>query len=1423
MLRLRRVVAVSGSVVLVASSLVFGVSAGAAVTKTSHAVSVANESESTAHGGNSRDGWYPQAKLLTPSNVASSSFGQLFNVPITGQVYAQPLMDGSNVIVATEQNWVYAINQITGAKTWSVQVGSDVGAQPFNDVSPTVTSLQGWNCSDLTPYVGITSTPVVDPSTGTIYVVAMEQMPDGTLGYYMHALDGATGAEHPNFPVKIQGAAQNNPSAVFDAYNQLQRPALTLTNGVIYVGFSGHCDQAPYQGYVAGVSTVGSLRALWTDVSATNNFGGIWQAGGGFAVDKAGQLLIAVGNGATGTSPAGSIAGSTPPQALGESSVRLVAQGDGSLKATDFFTPYNSAALDTDDLDYGSGSPVILPNQFTTKSYPNLIVQTGKEGYVYLLNANHLGGVGQGPGGSDASVSQLGGYGGAWATPAVWPGNGGYIYIPTATGGTHSLGNAEEGDLNVFSVSKPSGIGVAPQLSLSAVGPTAMGFGSSTPVVTSNGTQNGSAVLWVVRTTDASGVNAQLQAYDAVPTAGSGSNPGTLRLINQWPIGTAMKFTPPGVANNRLYVPTKDGHLIAFGMNASNALGGVGASFGNTAIGKSASVTLSFTATKALSLSSADGTCAVCTKTSQFSIVSTSPAPVGGVINLAAKAKLTVTVSFAPVGLSGVRTDVLRLITSLGEIDYPLSGVAQAATAWVESSTNGLNLTGYIVGQKNPVSAQVRITNFGALPAKVASITTSLKPFVVSGPLKAGSVLAPGASYVESISFSSSTPGFYRKTFSVVTNTPAPYATLSIDLSAVASLAAKLNLDTPSVNFGAVVSGTPGLASATFSNTGGSTFTLNSVRLSDPAFHFLQPLSAGVGVVPGASVTLQILYTPTTNGPANSSLVISPAGMASGSITLLGYGIGVGYTVPWVDSKPWKYAGSASASGSDVTLTPNTEFQAGSTYWPIPLSSGSLTANFSAAATDGEGGDGIALVLADATTLPEGTLAPLGGSGSLVGYGGVGGVAIVIGEDQSSGAPSGSWVGVAQGTTSDGNNLNLLATAALDVSTQDTSNVYTVSFDSGTVTIWVNGLLVLTTALNLPSSYLVGFSAGTGLFTNTHTVSNASITVGGTQGAGSLSLDSNPLNVTANGSIKVGANIVTSETVTNDSGSVEELDPATVSGDGSFRVLSSSPVILSPGASQVEQIVFQPIASGTHNATLNLPINGGSSTQSVALSGVASGVGFSIGAFSSSNYSANGSATWVSGGVQLTGAVNFQAGSCISRTALGSTAVTASFDLSVTNPGVNYAGADGTALFFTPSTTASSAVGGNGGSYGFGGISGIGVVFSEEGESGNSVTSAGNFVAITNGPNGNGGMNYLAASALPESLFNNSTNAIVTESTSSGVTSISVAVDGVTVLSWATTTTKDALPRTIKVGVSAGTGGINDVHTVSNLVVTAGV
>ncbi|MCW3069725.1 MAG: Pyrrolo-quinoline quinone, partial [Solirubrobacterales bacterium] len=322
-----------------------------------------------------RDGWYPEQVSLTPQLVSGGTFGKLWSTAVEGSVYAQPLLSNGTLLVATQNNKVYGLDPATGASRWPA---------PLNLGVPWKAADIG--CGDLTPNIGVTATPVIDSASNTAYLThkTYASGTSGTARWYMDAIDMATGKEKAGWPVQLSGAAQNQPSMTFSPTTQLQRPGLLLMNGVVYAAFGSHCDISPWQGWVFGVSTTTpAVKARWVSRSSGSG-AGIWQSGAGLASDGPGSLFIATGNGGA---PSTATPGSTPPANLGESVVRLAVQSDGSLKAVDFFAPFDAASLDGWDADFASGGVTGLNSQyFGTASIPHLAVEVGKSGYVYLLN-----------------------------------------------------------------------------------------------------------------------------------------------------------------------------------------------------------------------------------------------------------------------------------------------------------------------------------------------------------------------------------------------------------------------------------------------------------------------------------------------------------------------------------------------------------------------------------------------------------------------------------------------------------------------------------------------------------------------------------------------------------------------------------------------------------------------------------------------------------------------------------------------------------------------------------------------------------------------------------------------------------------------------------------------------------------------------
>src|SRR5215475_6546708 len=520
-----------------------------------------------------RTDWDPSEPKLSIGGVLSSDFGQLFATQLNGQIYAQPLVVGHTVLVSTETDWVYGLDAETGRIKWSHNFGP-----------PWPASQVG--CADLSPNIGSTATGTYDSSGSTYYVTTkVNDGPDPDHpNWYLHALDIATGKERSGWPVKIVGTPTNDPAHPFAARDVNQRPGLLLLGGVVYMAFGSQCDFGSYVGWVAGVNVSTKQITMWSDESGpSSEQSGIWQSGGGVMSDGAGRIFVTTGNGVT--APNGP--GSPPPPTLSQSVIRLGVKSDGALAAQDFFSPSNAAIMDVNDQDIGASGPVALPDRFFgTPKVPHLMVVMGKDGRLFLLNRDDLGGKAQGPGHSDAVVQSLGPYHGAWGHPAAYGGDGGYIYV---------VQNSAPMMVFKFGV---NGSG-QPALSLAGNTPDTFGYTSGSPLVTSNGTSSGSAVVWVTKSDGPTGINGQLCAYNGTPTS------GTLTRLRCFPVGTASKFSVPGSGGGRIYVGTRDGKLVGIGAPAKSLLSFAEANFGDVSVGKSRTATIVATANAPLTVTAA--------------------------------------------------------------------------------------------------------------------------------------------------------------------------------------------------------------------------------------------------------------------------------------------------------------------------------------------------------------------------------------------------------------------------------------------------------------------------------------------------------------------------------------------------------------------------------------------------------------------------------------------------------------------------------------------------------------------------------------------------------------------------------------------------------------------------------------------------
>jgi hypothetical protein len=356
----------------------------------------------TQHNDISRTGQNLSENILTPTNVNTATFGKMFSQAVDGYIYAQPLYVPNvtiaggthNVIyVATEGDSVYAFDadSNTGTNAGLLWHASMIDAAHGAAAGATTVNIQaelGSGCTDLVPQVGVTSTPVIDPSSGTMYVEAKSKE-TGNIIHRLHAIDITTGAEKSPGPVAITATVPGNgdggSTVSLDGLHHLNRVGLLLLNGTIYIGYASHCDVTPYHGwllaYDAATFTQISLLITTPNGTQTSDLGGFWMGGTGVAADSNGNIFIASGNGDFDTV-------NVPAQELGDTIMKVFNLGNPTLSLLDYFTPYDQSLLDGGDQDVGSGGVILLPDQPGNVTHE--LVQAGKAGTIHLVDRDQM-------------------------------------------------------------------------------------------------------------------------------------------------------------------------------------------------------------------------------------------------------------------------------------------------------------------------------------------------------------------------------------------------------------------------------------------------------------------------------------------------------------------------------------------------------------------------------------------------------------------------------------------------------------------------------------------------------------------------------------------------------------------------------------------------------------------------------------------------------------------------------------------------------------------------------------------------------------------------------------------------------------------------------------------------------------------------
>jgi len=496
----------------------------------------------TYHFDIGRTGLNPNETTLTSSNVTSSKFGLLRLLAVDGSVDAQPLYLSNltagglqrNVVYAvTENDSVYAFDADTGAQIWKTSV-----------LGTNETASGDHGCSQISPEIGITSTPVIDRTAGpngTIFVVGMSLDPSGAYHQRLHALDVTTGAELSGSPTEIQakypGTGENSSggNVVFDPSQYAERVGLLLMNGTIYLGWTSHCDIDPYTGWLMAYSESTLAQTSVLNLTPNGGEGSIWMAGTGLAADSSGNIYFLDANGTfDGTLNA---SGFPVKNDFGNAFLKISTTG-GTLAVADYFEAYNGISESNADTDLGSGGALVLPDiTDSAGTVHHLAVGAGKDQNIYVVNRDSMGKYSTQN--NNALYQEIATpIGGVWSMPAYFNNT---VYY-----------GAVSDKLKAFPI-------VNAKLATSASVQSANSFAypGMTPAVSANGTTNG--IVWAVENASP----AVLHAFDATTLQELyNSNQATK---NRDQFGSGNKFITPMEVNGMVFVGTPNA-VAVFGL-----------------------------------------------------------------------------------------------------------------------------------------------------------------------------------------------------------------------------------------------------------------------------------------------------------------------------------------------------------------------------------------------------------------------------------------------------------------------------------------------------------------------------------------------------------------------------------------------------------------------------------------------------------------------------------------------------------------------------------------------------------------------------------------------------------------------------------------------------------------------------------------
>jgi len=488
----------------------------------------------TSQYDNARTGAALTERILTPQNVNVRQFGKLGAFKVDGAVYAQPLLipgveipnKGTHdvLFVATEHDSVYAFdaNRPGDSPLWKISfLDKTRGSAPLTEDQV--------DCPFIRPEVGITSTPVIDLKTGTLYVLARtmirHSVGDDEYFQHLHALAITTGVEKFGGPKLIaasvpgKGAGANKGQVSFDSLRENPRAALTLANNTVYLAWASSCDVDPYHGWVMAYDAQTLAQKAVLNVNPDGSEAGIWLSDTGPAVDAEGNLYIPTGNGTFDAGAGG--------RDYGDSVLKL----DGSsLAIRDYFTPHDQDRISQADTDVGSSGPTLLPDQ--PGPHKHLLLQPTKDSTIYVIDRDNMGKFHRD---SDALLEIVKLPGTALGAMAYWNG--------------HAYFASSADHLRSYSIKNG-------QLAISTSSSNKFAEPGATPSISANGNKGG--IVWAIATKVWDGPDnkpAVLYAYDATklgePIYTSEQNSQRDRAA------LATRFVIPVVVHGRVYFGTR--------------------------------------------------------------------------------------------------------------------------------------------------------------------------------------------------------------------------------------------------------------------------------------------------------------------------------------------------------------------------------------------------------------------------------------------------------------------------------------------------------------------------------------------------------------------------------------------------------------------------------------------------------------------------------------------------------------------------------------------------------------------------------------------------------------------------------------------------------------------------------------------------